>query len=124
MSLIGKQIGRIRIVDRVGEGAMGQVYVGYDETLERRVAIKMLRRASTGARDQESIPPRGADRRSIATNIAIFTTVEAADADVLVLELLEGQTLRQIPPSETGPGLRLAVAEPLPTRSPAPTSSG
>ena len=42
MSLIGKRIGRIRIVEALGEGGMGSVFVGFDEKLERRVAVKVI----------------------------------------------------------------------------------
>lgn len=38
----GERIGRAVVVDALGEGGMGQVYLGYDEGLERQVAIKVL----------------------------------------------------------------------------------
>jgi hypothetical protein len=37
-----RRIGRYLITGRVGRGGMGMVYRGYDETLERSVAIKTL----------------------------------------------------------------------------------
>ena len=36
MSLIGTTVGRIRIVGTLGKGGMGEVYLGYDETLKRK----------------------------------------------------------------------------------------
>jgi serine/threonine-protein kinase len=42
-SLLGQSVGHIRVVDLIGEGGMGAVFVGFDETLERRVALKAIR---------------------------------------------------------------------------------
>ena len=40
--LLGTKIGHIRIVDFIAKGGMGSVYVGFDEKLERRVALKAI----------------------------------------------------------------------------------
>ncbi len=41
MALVGTTIGKIRIVDQLGKGGMGEVYVGYDETINRPVAFEI-----------------------------------------------------------------------------------
>src|SRR5438445_7097316 len=43
--LVGKQLGAYRIEALIGEGAMGEVYRGMHEKLQRPVAIKTLKPA-------------------------------------------------------------------------------
>ncbi len=40
--LVGQTLGRYRITSLLGQGGMGAVYKGYDETLKRDVAIKVM----------------------------------------------------------------------------------
>lgn len=45
----GEQLGRFRILSRVGRGGMGVVFAAYDPKLDRKVAIKLLHSRAEGA---------------------------------------------------------------------------
>lgn len=44
----GDRVGRYLVLARIGAGGMGVVYGAYDPDLDRRVAIKLLRRDLSG----------------------------------------------------------------------------
>lgn len=56
----GSKIGRYELLEKLGEGGMGVVYVAYDPTLNRRIAIKLLRPDLSEVSDEH---PHDARRR-------------------------------------------------------------
>jgi TolB-like protein len=87
------EVGRFRILRRLGEGGMGVVYVGYDEALQRDVAIKLLR--VDGAAQSQSLLREARIAARIA-HPSICTIHEVGEHDgipFLVMELLEGETV-------------------------------
>jgi Tol biopolymer transport system component/tRNA A-37 threonylcarbamoyl transferase component Bud32 len=95
-SLVGRQFGPYRIVSPLGAGGMGEVYRAHDNKLGRDVAIKTLPREF--ARDPERLARFRREARTLASlnhpNIAAIYGLETGDVDCLVLELVEGETLR------------------------------
>jgi serine/threonine protein kinase len=62
--LIGRTLGHYRIVDKIGEGGMGEVYRARDERLDRDVAVKVL--PSSVAQDPERIARFEREAKAVA----------------------------------------------------------
>ena len=94
--LVGQSLGHYRIVDKIGEGGMGQVYRGRDEHLARDVAIKVF---FPGTLVEESARTRFRKEAQTLSqlshpNIATiydFDTFEGID--FLAMEYIAGETL-------------------------------
>jgi len=95
--LTGVVADRFRIISLLGRGGMGEVYEAEDLTLGRRVALKAInpdRRLSQKDRDRFQSEARLLSRLDHPGICRIHDLVEADERDFLVLELIEGRTLR------------------------------
>ncbi len=114
MSLLGKTIGHIRIVDVLGSGGMGDVYEGLDETLERKVAIKAIReksRLDPQAKARFLREARVLSQLEHSNICQIYDYIEGESSDFLVLEFIEGQSLRAAQMERFEKSLKLKIAE-------------
>lgn len=95
---IGSYVGRIRIDALLGAGGMGEVYRGWDEKLERAVALKSItseRRLSPALRTRFLREARVLSKLDHPNICRIWDVLELVDGDWLVLELIDGPTLRE-----------------------------
>jgi len=96
MELVGQRIGNVRIEEVIGQGGMGIVYRGFDEVLERRVAVKVI-----GGHQSWSDDTRARFRREARAmarfqhpNVCqVHAYVEGDNADYIIIEYLDGMTL-------------------------------
>ena len=96
-ALTGKTVGRFVIGKRLGRGGMGEVYQAEDTRLKRTVALKRL---SPSLRSDPLYHRRfqeeavRASRFSDSHVAAVYDVIEDEDDIFLVMEFVEGQTLR------------------------------
>jgi eukaryotic-like serine/threonine-protein kinase len=90
-------IGHYRVRRKIGQGAMGVVYEGWDDRLERPVAIKAIQEAmeSKEARFRLWREARSLARVNHPHVCQVFDVLEEGKALVLILELLDGQSLAE-----------------------------
>jgi tetratricopeptide (TPR) repeat protein/tRNA A-37 threonylcarbamoyl transferase component Bud32 len=92
------KIGRYTILDRLGEGGMGVVYTAYDDQLDRKIAIKVMRSEAEdgGAGKARLMREAQAMARLAHPNIVTVHEVGQVDGQVFVaMEYVRGHSLDQ-----------------------------
>jgi tetratricopeptide (TPR) repeat protein len=92
-----ERIGPYRLERKLGAGGMGVVYAAWDERLERRVALKQIRKeiASDGLRERFRREARAVAQLDHPSIVRIHDLLETPDGDWLVLQFVDGTTLAQ-----------------------------
>ncbi len=95
----GILLSHYRLEGKLGEGGMGEVYRARDTKLDRTVAIKLLPLSATQdpeARRRLLHEARSAASLSHPNIVTIFSVDEAGGRDFIVMEHVEGDTLRAL----------------------------
>ena len=96
---IGERIGYYQVIDHLGSGGMGEVYLANDTRLDRKVAIKFLKKEFSRSHDPMLRFEREAKSASALNHPNIITIYEVGEwenADFIVMEFVEGVSLRQV----------------------------
>jgi serine/threonine protein kinase len=104
--MIGTTFSHYRIVEKIGEGGMGEVYRAHDERLDRDVAVKVLHESV--AQDPDRIGRFEREAKAVAKLdhpdiLAIHDFGTEGGVTYSVTELLDGQNLRKSIPASGMP---------------------
>ena len=93
----GERLGPYEILAPIGKGGMGEVYRARDPRLNRDVAVKVLPQAfaTDAARERFQREARAASALNHPNICAVYDVGESAGHPFLVMELLDGKTLRE-----------------------------
>lgn len=97
MTIIGTHIDHLQITERLGTGGMGDVYVAYDNKLDRKVALKAIRtekRLDAQAKTRLRREAKLLSKLEHAYICRLYDLIEHPEGDFLVMELIKGQSLR------------------------------
>src|SRR5580693_1256271 len=96
--MTGQIIGHYRVLEKIGSGAMGEVFRARDERLGRDVALKLIRPASNENPDhlrRFELEARAVAALNHPNIVAIYDVGFNDGTPYIVCELLEGNTLRR-----------------------------
>ena len=97
--MIGESVSHYHILEKIGEGGMGVVYLAKDQKLHRRVALKFLPEELTQDRDRRQRFVREARAAAAIEhpNIAVIHEIDEVDGRTfIVMEYVKGRSLREL----------------------------
>ena len=109
----GTTIRDIRIIEPLGEGGMGETWLGVQESIGREVAVKVIRadrRLDAAAKTRFLREARILGQLEHPNICRIYDFVETDEADLIVLELIRGRGLRELLAEPLDDEARLRIA--------------
>ena len=94
--LVAHRIGRFTVLEELGRGGMGIVYAAYDERLNRKVAVKVLRDdegPSEATRLRFQREAQAMARLSHPNVVTVHEVGDDGDVAFVAMEFIQGQTL-------------------------------
>ena len=101
-------LGPYRVLKKIGIGGMGAVYLGFDESLHRNVALKVMLpkvAANAAARERFLREARASAAVEHPNVVGIFSVGEHATVPYLAMQYLQGQPLDKYLAKKGTPGL-------------------
>src|SRR4051794_1823378 len=122
-SLVGRRLeGRYRLLERIARGGMSTVYAAVDERLDRLVAVKVMSSALSADpafTDRFAREARAAARLTHLNVVSVYDQGHESGPEghhvFLVMELIEGRTLRELlrERGRLNPAEAMSIMEPV-----------
>ena len=97
--MIGQTISHYKVIEKLGAGGMGEVFLAEDTELGRQVALKFLPAALTNDPDVLARFKREAQALAALNHphiVTVYQVVEHDDQPVMVMEYVSGKSLRDV----------------------------
>jgi len=97
--MIGQRIGHYQILDKLGEGGMGEVYLAEDIRLKRQVALKVLPVEMAASRERVERFQREAEALAALDHpniVTIYSVEEEEDVRFLTMQRVTGKRLAEL----------------------------
>ena len=102
--MVDTQISHYKVLKKIGQGGMGEVYLAEDTRLQRKVALKILPTAAAAAPEglarfeREARTAAALNHPNVATiyDVGSDTLSDGTTINFIIQEYLEGQTLREL----------------------------
>jgi len=91
-----QRIGRYEVLDRLGEGGMGLLYLARDPVLDRTVALKVLSVFNPEIQQRFAGEARSAARLTHPNIITIYDVGEDTGQPFIAMEYIDGETLGEV----------------------------
>ena len=107
-----EQVGRYKILEKIGEGAAAELFKAYDPSIDRTLAFKILRKERCLDEEYVNRFLREAKAAGVVTHPNIVTVYDVGrveDRPYIIMELVDGTPLDQILKEDEKPSLKQAI---------------
>ena len=101
--MIGQTLSHYKILEKLGSGGMGEVYVAEDTKLSRKVALKIIRPETASHPERRMRFEREAKAVAALNHphiVTIYSVEEAEGVHFITMELVRGKTLTELIPKK------------------------
>ncbi len=104
--MVGQTLAHYKILEKIGSGGMGDVYLAEDTKLDRKIALKVLPQELAESEERRARFKREAKALAALDHpniVQVFSVEEAEGIHFITMELVHGKTLTELLPKNGFP---------------------